>query len=289
MASAVQEPPAAVTTTAAPVTAAAAPAIAPPPAAGAIQRGSRWTQFKAWLRLAYTDLGSKEHHVLLEWIIWMVIVSVVVTVLQHDIALDELYHPHFRVVEGIIFLVFAVDYGLNMYYAASKRTYAFSFSGVVDLLAILPSFLIFVDLSAIKFLRALRFLRFLRLAQVIKALRHRQHLENEEENNSMLMDLQLAVIGISALLLLVPDDALRNMLLACTLFAAITTGIRRWLVYKQMPTVSILVLVTCVIGAMWYAVTLDGLGHQDWAVWFLVGSVIVAATTWFQIEAPAGI
>src|SRR5688500_20162157 len=59
-----------------------APGAAAPPAAGGILRGSRWTRLKAWLRLAYTDLGSKEHHLLVEWIVWMVIVSVVVTVLQ---------------------------------------------------------------------------------------------------------------------------------------------------------------------------------------------------------------
>ena len=204
-----------------------APAVVAGVPAAAIQRSSPWTRTKAWLRLAYTDLGSKEHHVLLEWIIWMVILSVVVTVLQHDVALDELYHPHFRLVEGAILVIFAIDYALNLYYAPSKRSYAFSFAGIVDLLAIMPSFLIFVDLSAIKFLRALRFLRFLRLAQVIKALQQRQHIDGDDEHSSLLLDLQLAVIGISALLLLVPDDALRNMLLGCTLVAAITTGLRR--------------------------------------------------------------
>lgn len=288
MAAVAQDPPA---VAAAPTPAPAPPAPAPggAPAAGAVQRGSLGMRLRAWLRLAYTDIGCKEHHILLEWIIWMVILSVVVTVLEHDPALDAQYHPLFRIVETIILVVFASDYAANLYYTPSKRGYALSFAGIVDLMAILPSALIFVDLTAIKFLRGLRFLRFLRILQVVKAVRHRQQSDTEEENQSLLLDLQLGVIGVSALLLLVPDHELRNMLLGSALVVAITTGLRRWLVFKQRPTVSILVLVACVIGAMSYAVTLDGMGKQDWAIWFLVGAVIVAATTWFQIEAPAGI
>jgi hypothetical protein len=265
-------------------------AVSPGVAAGAIQRSSLWTRLRAWLRLAYTDLGSKEHHLMLEWIIWMVIVSVVVTVLQQDAALDEQYSDLFLIAEAAILIVFVGDYALNLYYAPSKLRYVFSFSGIVDLLAIIPSFLVFFDTSSIKFLRAVRFFRFLRIMQVVKALHHRTTAaEGDEENHSLLLDLQLGVIGASALILLVPDDALRNMLLFCTLAVAITTGFRRWLVYKQRPAISVTVLVGCVIAAMMYAQQLDVNGQADWAVWFLVGSVVVAVVTWSRIEGPAGI
>ena len=261
-----------------------------PAPTGGIQRGSLGTRVKAWLRLGYTDLSSKEHHLTLEWIIWMVILSVVVTVLQQDPALAEQYEQVFVGLELVILVVFAVDYGLNLYFAESKLRYVFSFSGIVDLLAILPSFLVFFDTSSIKFLRAVRFLRFLRILQVVKALHHRTGgAEEDVENHSLLLDLQLGVIGVSALLLLVHDHALRNMLLFCTLAVAITTGFRRWLVYKQRPAVSVTVLLGCVIGAMMYAQQLDVAGQVDWAVWFLVGTVVVAAVTWLRIEGPAGI
>ncbi|MGI8424296.1 MAG: ion transporter [Chloroflexota bacterium] len=278
MATVVESPPATV------------PAPVTTPGTGGVQRSSPWTRVRAWLRLAYTDLGCKEHHILLEWIIWMVNLSVVVTVLQQDAALDEQYQLAFRVVELFILIVFASDYTLNLVYAPSKRGYALSFSGIVDLLAIMPSFLVFFDTSTVKFLRALRFLRFLRILQVVKAISHRQAISGEDqENQSLLLDLQLGVIGVSALLLLVPEDALRNLLLICTLAVAVTTGLRRWLVYKQKPAISITVLLACVIGAMMYAQNLDLAGQQDWAIWFLVGSVVVAVVTWFQIEGPAGI
>lgn len=268
-----------------------APAGAPSPApavqAAVLQRASAWVRLRAWLRLAYTDLGSKEHQILLEWIIWLVIVSVVSTVLQHDIALDAQYQTAFRVLEVIIFAAFATDYSLNLFYATSRRGYALSFAGIVDLLAILPTVLVFIDLTSVKFLRSLRFLRIL---QVVKAVQHRQQLQGtEDETQSLLLDLQLSVIGISALLLLVPDDALRNMLLMCTLAVAITTGIRRWLVFRQKPVVSMMVLLATVVGVILYTLRLDQGGHADWATWFLVGSVLVAGVTWFQIEGPAGI
>ena len=226
---------------------------------------------------------------LLEWLIWMVILSVVVTVLQHDAVLDQRYQVWFHAAEIAILLAFGTDFVMNLFYAPVKRAYVFSFAGIVDLLAILPSALVFVDLNAVKFLRALRFLRFLRILQVVKAIQHRQQPEAEDENQSLLLDLQLGVIGVSALLLLVANDELRNMLLGCTLFVAITTGLRRWLVFKQKATLSIIVLVACVIFAMTFAVGLDEAGRHDWAVWFLLGAVVVAATTWFQIEGPAGI
>jgi hypothetical protein len=263
------------------------PPVAVP--AGVIQRGSRWTRLKAWLRLAYTDIGSKEHHLMLEWIIWMVIVSVVVTVLQQDPTIDESYSGPMTAAEFLILIVFATDYALNIYYAPSKARYIFSFSGIVDLLAIMPSFLIFFDTSSIKFLRVVRFFRFLRILQVVKALQHRSTADEDEENYSLLLDLQLGVIGVSALLLLVQEDALRNLLLMFTLAVAVTTGFRRWLVYKQQPALSIAVLLACVLAAMLYAQQLDVAGQPEWAVWFLVGAVVVALVTWWRIESPAGI
>jgi hypothetical protein len=253
-----------------------------------MQRATTWGRLRAWLRLAYTDLSSKEHQALLEGIIWLVIVSVVMTVLQHDPALDAEYQPYFLAVEAVVFVLFALDYALNLAYAASKRGYALSFAGIVDLAAILPSLVLFVDTSPIKFLRALRFLRFLRILQVVKAVRHRQLVQGDDDNRSLLLDLQLGVIAVSALLLLVPEDRLRNELLIFTLGASLTVGLRRWLVYRQQPTLSVVVLVLSVVGVMLYALALDGAGEVDRAVWMLVGSVVIAAVTWVQIESPAG-
>jgi hypothetical protein len=178
---------------------------------------------------------------------------------------------------------------MNLTYAASKRGYALSFAGIVDLAAILPSLILLVDVNSIKVLRSLRFLRFLRILQVIKAVQHRQKIQGaDDENRSLLLDLQLGVIGFSAFLLLVPDDSLRNGLLMYALGAAITVGLRRWFAFRQQPTLSVVVLVLSVIGVMLYALALDGAGEADRAVWMLVGTVILATITWLQIESPAG-
>jgi hypothetical protein len=291
MTAAVQDRPTAAPAPPVPARAAVGPvpgSIAPQPGSGAAPRVTLATRLRAWLRLAYTDVASKERQVLVEWIIWAVIVSVVITVLQHDEALDAQYHSLFRVLEGLIFVAFASDYALNLTYATSKRGYALSFSGIIDLMAILPSVLILWDLSAIKFIRGLRFLRFVRVLQVVRAVETRQSQVEGEENQSLILDLQLTVIGISALLLLVPDDSVRNLMLLCTLAVAITTGLRRWLVFKQHPTVSVLVLLSTIVAAVFYANSLDVAGQSDHAVWLLVATVLIALVTWFQIESPAG-
>lgn len=254
-------------------------------------RPNVWRRVLAWMRLAYTDITSKEHHILLEWIVWTVIVSVVVTVLQHDEQLDAEYHLLFKMIETFILITFSVDYAFNIYYAENKRRYITSFAGIVDLVSIMPSFLVYVDLAEVKFLRSLRFLRFLRILQVAKAVREQSpNSQGGEviETTSLVLDLQLSVIGISAALLLVPDNALRNLLLVVTLVIAVTTGLRRWLVHHQFLTLSVLVLLATVVSAMMYAIHLDEAGHSEWAVGLLLGTVIVTLFTALRVEGPAG-
>lgn len=253
-------------------------------------RGSPLVRLKAWLRVAYGEPGSKEHQVHLSGIIWLVIFSVVLTVLQQDVALDTEHEALFRAADAITLVAFSLDYALNIIYAPRKRAYIFSFAGAVDLLAILPSLLIFVDTTSVKFLRSLRFLRFLRVLQLVKALRHyRLTDEGSHSEPNLLLDLQIGVVVISALLLLIPDDALRNTLLLFVLGGAVTTGVRRWLVYRQLPAASIAVLLASVLAASVYAFQLDAAGQPDWATWLLVATVFAAALSWLRTEAPAGI
>src|SRR6185503_4183511 len=47
----------------------------------------------------------------------------------------------FHSLESIILAIFTVEYVANLYLATHKRRYIFSFWGVVDLLAILPTYL----------------------------------------------------------------------------------------------------------------------------------------------------
>lgn len=66
--------------------------------------------------------------------------------------------------EYVISILFTIEYVLRIWTAEKKTDYIFSFYGIVDLLAILPFYLVFlgVDLYAIRALRVLRILKLTR-------------------------------------------------------------------------------------------------------------------------------
>lgn len=73
--------------------------------------------------------------------------------------------------EAIIVSLFTIEYAARIYAAPSRRKYIFSFFGLIDLMAILPSLLLIgVDLRAMRALRALRLLTLFKLMRYQAAL-----------------------------------------------------------------------------------------------------------------------
>ena len=241
-----------------------------------------------WVRLAYSDISSAEHRILLEWIISLVIVSVVATVLEHDPRLEDSYRQVFITLEFLVLLFFIGDYVLNILFAPNKRRYIFSFWGIVDLLAILPGLLLVGNLSSIKIIRSIRFFRFLRVVKVAKEAQRRVQTLEEEDRRSLFIDLQLGVIGFAAVILFVPDDSLRDLMLGFALVATASIGLRRWLVQHQHPTLSVVTLLGTIIWAVMQALSMDGPDSFARACGVLLATVVIALISWLQIESPAG-
>ncbi len=71
-----------------------------------------------------------------------------------------------RMIETSTVLIFTLEYGLRIYVASNKKTYIFSFFGLIDLLAILPFYLsLGIDLRAVRAFRLLRLVRIFKLAR----------------------------------------------------------------------------------------------------------------------------
>ncbi len=115
-----------------------------------------------------------------DWLIMVLIaLSVVLIVLESFRPLREQYSSLFRLFEIITVCVFSVEYVLRIWtadllYPDAKHPrlkYILSFMAVVDLFAILPSFLpfIYVDL---RFLRMIRLFRLFRVLRVLKLGRY---------------------------------------------------------------------------------------------------------------------
>lgn len=98
-------------------------------------------------------------------LLWMIIFSVTVVVLESVSPLRETYHNFFITTEWIFTIAFTLEYLLRIYTSPKPVKYITSFFGIIDLLAILPTFLglIFDQYTFLLTIRALRLLRMFRV------------------------------------------------------------------------------------------------------------------------------
>jgi len=104
-------------------------------------------------------------------LLWSIVLSVLAVFLESVPVLREQYALIFNIVEWTFTLLFSVEYVLRLSCARQPRKYATSFYGVVDLLAVLPSFLSLL-VPSIQSLMVIRALRLLRIFRVLKLSRH---------------------------------------------------------------------------------------------------------------------
>ncbi len=73
--------------------------------------------------------------------------------------------------EALVVTVFTIEYLLRLYIAEKRISYIFSFYGIVDLLAILPFYVLSgIDLRAVRLFRLLQLIRIFKLFKYSKAL-----------------------------------------------------------------------------------------------------------------------
>lgn len=104
-------------------------------------------------------------------LLWMIILSVTVVILESVRPLSLSYHDLFMNLEWIFTIVFTMEYLLRVYSSPKPIKYITSFFGIIDLLAILPTYLgLLFDTST--FLLTIRALRLLRMFRVFKLGRY---------------------------------------------------------------------------------------------------------------------
>lgn len=93
------------------------------------------------------------------------------------VLLDSIGHVHTNhgdllwIIEWSFTLLFTVEYALRIYCTPQRKRYVFSFFGLVDLLALIPTYLALV-VSGSHFLVVIRLLRVLRIFRVLKLVRY---------------------------------------------------------------------------------------------------------------------
>ena len=100
-----------------------------------------------------------------------ILASVGVVMLDSVDTISEQYHGLFYGLEWLFTILFTIEYILRLYCVPSKRRYAISFFGIIDLLSILPTYLgLFA--RGISYLKVIRILRVLRVFRILKLGNH---------------------------------------------------------------------------------------------------------------------
>ena len=115
--------------------------------------------------------------------------------------LKHKYSDILQISEFFFVIVFSLEYLLRLYIAKEKLRFVFSFYGIVDLAAILPSILLFdfFDFRFIRLLRFMRIFRILKLARYSKALgRVKRSFYSIREELAVFLILSIILIYVSA-------------------------------------------------------------------------------------------
>ena len=98
-----------------------------------------------------------------------ILASVIIVMLESVEALDQKYHQLFYFLEWSFTIFFTVEYALRIYCVYRPFKYVTSFFGVIDLLAILPSYLeLVIQSQSAHYLATVRILRVLRIFRILK-------------------------------------------------------------------------------------------------------------------------
>lgn len=105
-------------------------------------------------------------------LLWAILLSVLAVMLESVAGIRARYGEALRVLEWSFTGLFTLEYLVRLYTARNRPRYVRSFFGVVDLLAVLPSYLslFFVGSQYFIVIRALRLLRVFRVLKLVRFL-----------------------------------------------------------------------------------------------------------------------
>lgn len=107
-------------------------------------------------------------------LLMLILMSIFIVMLESMATVRAHYYKELRILEWIITSIFTLEYLARLWISRKPIRYMFSFYGIIDLLAVLPTYLsiLFIggqSLMVIRALRLLRVFRILKLSQYNKA------------------------------------------------------------------------------------------------------------------------
>jgi len=124
-----------------------------------------------FLERMFTDVTFEWYRYFQNFIAFFIFISCVGIALETLSDVAEHHHQLMKIVENITLAEFILEYIGNVYFAKKRLKFVFSFWGLIDLLSILPSLLLFADTQALRGTKVLRMMRMLRVMRVLKLAR----------------------------------------------------------------------------------------------------------------------
>ena len=115
--------------------------------------------------------------------------------------ISENFSKELFIIEWISVGIFTIDYLANLFYSEEKLAYAFSVWGIIDLVSILPSYLMLLNLTALQGTKVLRLVRVARVLRVLKLVRVAVS-ETNGKQNPILANLKIYFILFFSVLMI---------------------------------------------------------------------------------------
>ena len=135
----------------------------------------------------------------------LIYLSCVAIALESIDAVKADYHMELASFEWFSVAFFTMDYAFNIYTAPNRLKYATSFWGLVDLLSIMPSFLMLLNFSSVRATKILRLLRVIRILRVLKLARSAMQDVNaarDGKTNQIAANLRIYFIALFSVLMI---------------------------------------------------------------------------------------
>lgn len=190
---------------------------------------------KRFLKRALNDTSAPLFFWVSDFLAVITILSIVSIVLETVESLS-VYQNWFYFIEWGTAIIFSLEYLARLYITSPKRSYVLSWFGIIDLLAIVPTFLGIGNLTFLKSARALRIIRLLRLLRLAKM--SRSNLVDEKD---------LSILSFNVLIYLIT-----------LVFALLITGTAMYLIEPDLSAFS------SIPAGMW------------WSFKVFLGSILVA-------------
>lgn len=126
---------------------------------------------KHWIHEVIFEADTRIGKIFDIWLLVFIVLSVLAVILESVEEFDLKFHYLFFIAEWFFTIIFTIEYGLRIYSVRKPWKYMTSFYGIVDLLALLPTYLSIIFTGSHYFL-VVRAMRLLRIARIFKLGRY---------------------------------------------------------------------------------------------------------------------